>query len=551
MRTNSNAATVALQAATAASEGGRLEAALQHAQEAVGHDPSRADAWFVLGTAALSLARLDEAEQAFAQALDRVPSASRAAARILVLRAQALVGLSRWADAEAAVSTAEHSPSTDPSIQDTLGTVLCRLNMADRALGHLQAAARACPNDAQMQFNCGAGLRFVGRMNEAEIFFERSIASSPTFTQGHLALAYTKRCTAETTHIVRLEQAYTRLQAEPDMAPVERARLGYALFKEYDDLGDTDRAWSHLQKANDVAAVEQPWDPRAEERVTQSIRGQLAPNELPKPFDSAAPQTRYIFIVGLPRSGTTLVERILAAHSQVRSMGETPVFPAVVARAMYDVRPDAGGAIASSRSAAYSSVDWAAVATQYRRETAFLSGGASFAIDKLPQNHMWVGFIRLAFPDAAVIHVQREPMDVLFGAFKLMMGAAHGWANRLDHLVEHFCCYRALMDHWKCWPGPAAVDVLLERLIANPEHHIRRVLDHCGLEFEDPCLRPHLAAGAVATSSAAQIRRPINADGIGAWHRYRAQLEPLRGALEHLGYVNKHGLAVDRDASSL
>jgi hypothetical protein len=175
---------------------------------------------------------------------------------------------------------------------------------------------------------------------------------------------------------------------------------------------------------------------------------------------------------------------------------------------------------------------------RYNRETAYLHDGQSrYSIDKLPHNHEYCGLIKRAFPDSIIIHVKRDPMDSLFGAYRLLFAHAHRWSYDLEDLATHYDQYRQLMAHWKTYLGADLIEVSLEALIGDPETEIRTLIKACGLRFEAACLRPHEAKGAVATASSAQVRQPINADGVGAWLRYKTRLEPLYQRLKVLGYV--------------
>ncbi len=163
-------------------------------------------------------------------------------------------------------------------------------------------------------------------------------------------------------------------------------------------------------------------------------------------------------------------------------------------------------------------------------------------IDKLPDNYEYAGAIRLAFPEAPMVHVRRAPMDSLFGAYRLPFAqGAYPWSYRLEDLAAHYRQYRRLTDHWRQVLGRGFVEVSLERLIQDPLVETGFLLAACGLAFEEACLAPELATGPVATESAAQVRAPINSQGVGAWRRYAAQLEPLRAELQRDGFVDANG----------
>ena len=246
------------------------------------------------------------------------------------------------------------------------------------------------------------------------------------------------------------------------------------------------------------------------------------------------PGPKRIFIVGLPRSGTTLIERILAAHSQVQALGELKTFGVVTHRL---TRVATERRLAPDVVAAAAALDPLEIAEAYTRETAFLGDGRPYVIDKLPSNHEYAGLIRLAFPDAVIIALDRNPMDALFGSYKLLFTGAYGWSYDQDDLADHYGHFRDLMAYWKSVLGESLIEVSLEAVIADPETEIRRLVNACGLPFEDGCLKPHESKGAVSTASAVQVRKPINSEGVGAWKRYAAQLSRLRTRLRAMGFA--------------
>jgi hypothetical protein len=247
-------------------------------------------------------------------------------------------------------------------------------------------------------------------------------------------------------------------------------------------------------------------------------------------------------VVGLPRSGTSLVERILDAHSQVRALGELSTFGALVAEAL-GLAPQTY--VDPAVTARLGEVDWRRIGEAYRAVLGRLAPGAPVTVDKLPQNWLYAGAIARALPDAVIVHLNRGAMDNLFGAYRQLFLRDFHWSYDLADLARHYQDYRALTAHWRGTLGRAWVDVDYEALASEPEAQVPRLLAACGLKFEAACLSPHEGGGAARSLSVVQLRQPINTGGIGAWRAYEKGLEPLRQQLQALGLLDP-GPAVGR-----
>ncbi len=498
----------------------------------------------------------DEAETALAKGAALLPRASLRRGDFLCRRARLLLSVGRNTIAIQVVRDALTIPGLSAFALNLLGSVLLHASLPDKAIEVLTRAVTDDPEAGDAWFSLGRAREAIGDIDGAEAAYQASI-DAKSHTGAHLALARLKRWTADNNHVRQLLRTPTKTSGD-------RSRIGFALFKEYDDLGQRGDAWAALEKANAAAldeilpSIDGPWGEEGEAKAVRVAdfphRREAAMVEAWKQHFPAArfarpmPRRRSvmyagprrIFIVGLPRSGTTLIERILTAHSQVQALGEPQFFSVAVKRLS---RIKAGGLLSTDIIAAAADLDPQTIAHSYDHETAYLSDGSAFTIDKLPQNYLYTGLIRQAFPDAIIIHSRREPMDGLFGLFKIAMGADYPWIYRQEDLAAQYATYVDLMRHWRtCVPD--MVDVSLEALIGDPETQIRALLEACGLPFEEACLAPHRTSGPIMTSSSAQMRAPINAQGVGAWRRYEAQLAPLREALYRLGHIDRDGNAI-------
>jgi len=512
--------------AQAARRNGQFALAAQLAAQITRSQPQAVEAWRVWAECALASGAFTEAIGVLDQALAQAGGDQDARARFLVEKAFACAQVGRNAEAFAAADAALGLRVTDPLLLSHLGIALLIVGVYDKALPVLERAHRLNPADADLLNLTGDCQSIMGQTKRAEASFAQA------FTRhGHLAAAYSlsrlRKWDADDNHI-------DGLRAKAPGNALDAARSGYALFKELDDLGRYDEAWAWLERGAAAARSLGGWSSAQEQATVEAWE-----RYFPASRFAARPPTgegpRRIFIVGLPRSGTTLVERILAANPQVQALGELQAFGLAAKRLSGVKSPQLLDAEVVAAAAA---LDPAAIAERYDRETRYLHApGKAWVIDKLPHNHDYAGLIRLAFPDAVIIHVTRDPMDSLFGAYRLLFAGPHRWSYDLNDLAGHYVHYRRLMKHWKTCLGPSLVEVALEDLIKDPAARIPQLLAEAGLPFDERCLAPHRANGPVMSASSAQVRAPINAQGVGRWRRYAQGLEPLRLRLQQLGFT--------------
>lgn len=519
----------ALKRAHNAMQTGNTAACLSHAKAAVGELPYSAEAWWLLGSAASGEDDTALAEKAFLQAARFSPKGSKARAQMLILRGKPLISEGRMAEAVESTREGVAIGVDDLSSLIRASYTFTHAGLPEEALTCVRRATRLSPRDAEAWYSLGSTYRTLGDITLAESAFNRAIEFSSTPpVAAYYNLANLRRWTASDNHIDLLETLTCR-------SSLEACRVAYTLFKEYDDIGEIDKAWDCLSVGASLARKIEDWSSKEEAEMVAAWQTHFPSSRFASRDIRPRPGPRRIFIVGLPRSGTTLVERILTAHSQVQALGELKTI-GVVTHKQSSVssthRLDPSVIAASAR------LDPLEIAEAYHRETAYLLDGSPVVIDKLPSNHEYVGLIQLAFPDAVIIALERNPMDSLFGALKVLFTGAYGWSYDQGDLVEHYRHFRTLMNYWEQVLGDRLIRVSLEHLIDNQESEIRRIVDACGLPFEEGCLRPHEAKGGVSTASAVQVRNPINSQGVGAWKRYQTYLAPLADGL------SKHGFTV-------
>jgi hypothetical protein len=315
--------------------------------------------------------------------------------------------------------------------------------------------------------------------------------------------------------------------------PRGEVHVCFALAKELEDLGEPERSFSYLKRGADKRRSLMRYDVQRDIDTMAAIEETFTAERLATPAagsDNGEP----IFVVGMPRTGTTLVERILGSHSQVYSAGELGNFATVLMR---ELRAKAGDP-ATPRDELVrlsASVDFAALGDAYVESTRPFTGNTPRFIDKLPLNFLYVGLIRVALPNARIVSVRRHPVDTCYAVYKQLFVDAYPFSYDLGELARHYAAYDRLMQHW----GNVLPDVVYtleyERLVDDFEPEVRRLLEHCGLGFEDACLRFHENKSASTTASTVQVRQPVYRSSVGKWRQYREQLAPLITKLEDEG----------------
>lgn len=411
------------------------------------------------------------------------------------------------------------------------GPVLVRLAQLRQALGEHAAALalmdRAADNgfdNPDFRYFRSLQLQFNGRVREAESELEGCLRMGPTFGRASLALARMRRQTDDSNHLEYITAQLQRVEQGSE----DHAAFEFARFKELDDLSRCDEAWAALARGNALMYARQQHDIVYEQRLFDGISACCTPAffaERVPPPEGPVP----IFVIGLPRTGTTLLERILGNHSQVTPAGELPDFPRQLRWAA-----DCHGSSLLDHHVLERApdIDYAELGRRYLAQTQWRAQGRRFYVDKLPPNFMLAGLIRRALPHAPILHMVRDPMDVCFSNWKALFGDSYAYSYDLTALATHYGRYRRLIRHWhEAMPG-GVLDVAYAELVSDAESVARRVLAFCGLSYEPGCVDVTRNHAPVATLSSAQVREPIHARSMGEWQRYARALDPLTTALQ-------------------
>lgn len=425
-----------------------------------------------------------------------------------------------------------------PEIGECPGELLARfaqlhqlLGQHERALALMNRALELGHDNPDFRYYRALQLQFNGRTGEAKDELEACLRSGPTHGRAWLALARMRKQTPQDNH---LKSIATQLQlVEPGSE--HEAALEFARFKELDDLDRRDEAWQALERGNAIMAARLPHDVPAERRRCAAMM-ELCDARFLGIADGASSDDgpRPIFIVGMPRSGTTLLDRILGNHSQVASPGELPDFPNQLrwTADMYGADPGSGIADAKLSDCLRNAFDYRLLGSRYLQQSRWRAHGKPFYVDKLPANFMLAGLIHRALPEARILAMRRDPMDICYSNWKAYFGDAYAYSYRIDTLAEHHSQYEKVMSHWRKEMPDALLDVDYAALVESPELVAARVMEFCGLPFEAGCADITRNRKPVSTLSSPQVREKIHHRALGDWLRYEKQLEPLRLAVE-------------------
>ncbi|MCY3794436.1 MAG: sulfotransferase, partial [Gammaproteobacteria bacterium] len=389
---------------------------------------------------------------------------------------------------------------------------------------------KQAPGHARLQMSYGHALKTLGRQSESIAAYRRAVEAEPNLGEAWWNLANLKTFRFDERDIAAMQRLATR----EDLAPRDEFHLGFALGKALEDAGDIDGAFAAYQRGNAIKRAQSGYDVEENSAMTAVLAASCTQQRLAAREDWGHSAPDPIFIVGLPRSGSTLLEQILASHSQVDGTMELPYIPQFVRRLAG--RRDPTG------QTNYPEALWELTAEQCQSLGAeFLDaahmqrGAAPIFIDKLPNNFAHVGLIHLILPNARIIDARRHPMATCFSCFKQLFAAGQEFTYSLEDIGRYYQDYRALMAHWDAVLPGRVLRVDYENVIEDLEGEVRRLLDYCELPFEAACLEFHRNSRPVRTASSEQVRQPIYRDAMAQWRRFEAHLGPLKQALGNGG----------------
>jgi hypothetical protein len=346
----------------------------------------------------------------------------------------------------------------------------------------------------------------------------------PGRAEAYWSLADLKNYTFSAAEIAAMQ----RLLASDQRDPANEAHLSFALGRAFEQRREYAQAFAHYARGNALRRLDAPFDSDSFEHRSLRIRSYFDRAFFEAHASSGSFSRAPIFIVGLPRSGSTLIEQILASHSRVEGTMELPNILNIVGQ-FDDLAPGRNGYPETLGTVPREQLR--ILGERYIEETAVLRASGEHFTDKLPNNFSHVGLIQAILPNATIIDARRHPMDACFSTFKQHFAEGQTFSYSLQDLGRYYRSYLALMDHWDAVLPGKVLQVRYEELVREPETQIRRLLEHCRLEFQPACLNFHQTRRAVRTASAEQVRQPIYTSGVGYWRHFETELEPLRLAL--------------------
>lgn len=412
----------------------------------------------------------------------------------------------------------------------TLTGILFRYGRNEEALINCDRTEPLCGGDrlklSEVQLIRAQVYRILGDRDRSVEHFRASLADNPNNGAAWWGLADLKNFAFSDQD----RSALDNLLAAPSLPPDQKCMVAFTRAKASEADGDWDRTMDLYHRAN-ALRPNRRFQPTNFAAAIERVTDQLTSDKLDRQADPRPHGPVPIFILGLPRSGSTLVEQILASHSQIEGTVEQPILPNTKMKAHALCVKKYGGDYLSTLGT-LSETELSEIGQSYLDDGAlFRSGDTDFFTDKLPFNFEHVGLIHKILPQAIIIETRRNPLDCGLSLYKQYFSSGSDFSYALDHIGAYFNGYLKLMDHWQSVLPGRVLTMQYEHLVRDPETHIRKLLDHVGVPFEAACLNFHETQRAVRTASSEQVRQPINTKGIGAWREVEAHLAPLKTAL--------------------
>lgn len=501
----------------------KLNQAVELMENSIISDPNQPGYHNNLGLVYNDLGKRQDALHSFDRALEQMPEFFEA----LVNKGNVLRALERHEEALACYERAKQLNPTEPRLYCNIGNTVHALGRTDEAVDLFHKAISLYPAHVESHYSLGRIYQNRGQEKKAEEYYRKAVQHDPTLAIAYYSLALSRKFTpADHTLIATGESVLEQSELNDD----QRIRFHFSLGKIYDDCGQYDKAFAHFQKGNSIAHQKRSFDTKKHHQLIDDIIASF-PENLPSKETGSSSEIP-VFIVGMPRSGTSLVEQIIARHSLVHGAGELTTLDDLVHELQN--KPESPWSFPNDISKTDEKV-FAAMADTYLIHIKKISKtGTLRTTDKMPYNYLYIGLIARLFPRARIIHCCRTPLDTCLSIYFQHFSTGNTFSFDLQQTAAAYREYSRLMDHWRRTKPVAMLEVSYEELIENLEEKAREIITFCGLEWEEECLSFHKSRRPVETSSAWQVRQPIYTTSRNRWRNYEKFIEPLREALGDL-----------------
>ncbi len=456
----------------------------------------------------------------------RVIKSSRGHPRAHLLEVEALIHLGEVKQAKAKLAKLKKAAKGDASLLVQVSEAYSQIGAFSDSVRLAEAANTLNPGDQAVLYGLTTGLVALGDMARAEEVFDELLNVAPHDFDAYYNRATLRKQTPEQNHVDEIQS----MLADPKGAKLGRVQLNYALAKELEDLGQYKESFAALKQGAEARRAAMAYRVEGDVATMEALRRAFSKDyftDAGAGFDREGP----VFVLGLPRSGTTLVDRILSAHSRVESFGEIIEF----AMSLTTLAKAEGGKAEGGKAGlieASTQLDPKVLGEMYDSRARQRGSGADFYIDKTPVNFLYIGLIATALPNARIVHVIRDPMDNAFAMYKTLFRMGYPFSYDFADLAAYMSAKDALMAHWREMLPGRIIDIRYEDLIGDQEGESRRLIEAVGLTWEEACLRFHENKSPSATASAAQVRQPLYKSAVGRWRQYEHELAPLAELLE-------------------
>jgi tetratricopeptide (TPR) repeat protein len=485
--------------------------------------PNSPDTLDNLALALRELERLDEAVDVFQQAL----SIEARNPQIYVHLASVYLDHDKIEECEAAIGRALTLNPNNPDAINLQGRVAAERGELEAAIASFQGAIALKPDLADAYNNMGNALKHIGRLDDAKAAYFEALRIDPKDVGIHLNLADSLTFDSGNPYLAAMEALDQR---RGELSKTQSTQLDFALGKAYADLKDYRRSFAYLLKANASKRSTVAYDEESTLGLFDRIEAVFTPELIAAKSGAGDTSPMPIFVLGMPRSGTTLIEQIIASHPMVQGAGELRTLHEVV----LTVRGPDGKTVPYPECVpAVSASALRKIGEHYVAAVRQLAPSGERVTDKMPSNYYFAGLIRLALPNAKIIHTVRDPIDTCVSCFSKLFASPQNHTYDLGELGRYYKRYERLMAHWRrVLPAGRILDVCYEDVVADLEGQARRIISYCELPWDGRCLSFHETTRPVHTASATQVRRPIYKTAVGRWRAYEEQLEPLLKALK-------------------